>query len=148
MKSIICAIALSPVLAFGAYAQQVETDTAHTSTEQTQGEDRLAAVLIYADWCGSCKVLDPKIASVRDQHEFDGTQFIRLDYTARDDEAFFDAADEAGIGSAIRSHLGDKVKTGQLLLVDLDDGTVVGAIKKDMSETEIADTIDSAAAEA
>lgn len=97
----------------------------------------VAAVLIYADWCGSCQVLDPKVTAVREAG-VDGARFVTLDYTDRDDAAFFAAADAAGVGPAIRQQLAQKVKTGQLLLVDLEDQLVTEVVTKGKSEAEIA----------
>jgi len=117
-------------------ASQIATDT------------RLGAVLIYADWCGSCKVLDPKINTVKANNSFANTAFVTLDYTDKDDKKFYAAARKAKVAKAVRAQLGKKVKTGQLLLIDMDDKKVVGVIKKDMSEADIAKTIKAAASAA
>lgn len=90
------------------------------------------AVLVYADWCGSCKVLDPKIEKVKSMGAIPGVEFVVLDYTAKDADAFYADAKAAGVEDAIRTHLNGTIKTGQLLLVDLDDQTVRGTVKKDM----------------
>lgn len=104
-------------------------------------EAKLGAVLVYADWCGSCKVLDPKIEAVKSSQSFKNTAFITLDYTDKNADAFFKMADQAGVTKAVQDHLGDTIKTGQLLLVDMDDQKVVGVIKKDMTNADIAAAI-------
>lgn len=109
---------------------------------------RLAAVLIYADWCGSCKKLDPKIKAAKARNDFAGTSFITLDYTDRDREAVFHAADVAGVGAPIRTFFADEMTTGLLLLVDLDDQTIVGDLRKELSDAEIEAAIVNAAAAA
>lgn len=112
---------------------------------QNVGDAKLAAVLTYADWCSSCKILDPKLRTVKAETEFPGTAFVTLDYTARDGEAMFKAADAAGVGEAVRAHLADEIKTGLLLLVDVDDKKVLDVVRKNMSEAEITAAIAKAA---
>jgi thiol-disulfide isomerase/thioredoxin len=89
------------------------------------------AVLIYADWCGSCKVLDPAIKKVQGMGPIPGAEFVTLDYTDKNDDAFFAAAEDAGVEAAIRTALDGQVKTGQLLLVDLDDQIVIQKVTKE-----------------
>ena len=111
-------------------------DNVSASVEQI-ADARLAAVMVYADWCGSCKVLDPRINAIRENNQFDQTAFITLDYTSKNKEAFYAAAQAYGVDNAVKDYLGQKVKTGQLLLVDLDDKRVVSVIKKDMDDQDI-----------
>lgn len=111
-------------------------------------DTRLAAVMIHADWCSSCKKLNPKIEAAKDRNDFVGTSFITLDYTDRDQDAVFAAADAAGVGAPIRAFFADEMKTGLMLLVDLDDQTIVGDLRKELSDTEIEAAIVSAAAAA
>lgn len=105
----------------------------------------LIAVLSYASWCGSCKVLDPKVEAVRAANTLEGVEFFALDYSAKNDAAFFADADALGIGEAIRTKFAAGVKTGRLYLVDHTTGEIVSEISKDMSETEIKDAIETAA---
>jgi|GEM_PF-3471469 len=102
-----------------------------------EADTRLAAVFVYADWCGSCKVLGPKVLDAHAQGPIDGLQHFVLDYTARDDEAFFTAADSIGLGAPIRAKLQDGVKTGILLLVDVEEGKIIGDLRKTLSTEEI-----------
>ena len=107
-------------------------------------EARLVAALSYADWCGSCKTLDPKIQEARAGGDL-GAAFVTLDFTAKDTEAYFASADAAGIGEPIRAKYAEGVKTGQLLLIDVDDAEVVGVVTKEMSAAEIAASVKAAA---
>ena len=100
-------------------------------------DTKTKAVLIYADWCGSCKVLDPKVKKVQSMGTLPGLEFVTLDYTDKNAEAFYVQADAAGVGAAVKSYLDGTVKTGQLLLVDLDDQKVVGKVTKTLEPTEI-----------
>ncbi len=123
-------VMITPILAPAAMAQ--DTDIVD------EAAPKLAAVLIYADWCASCRVLDPKLEAVKAAQTFEGVEFVTLDYTARDDDAFFATAAEAGVGEAVVETLADGVKTGQVLLINRDAARVVGKITKDFSEAEIA----------
>ena len=44
---------------------------------------KMKAVLVYADWCSSCKVLDPAIMKARDLSPMPGVEFVVLDYTEK-----------------------------------------------------------------
>lgn len=98
---------------------------------------KLAAVLVYADWCGSCQVLDPTVDAVKAGGPIDGVSFVRLDYTERNDADFAAAAEAADVSEALDAFMGDTIKTGQLLLVDLDDARVIGKVSKDFDQAQI-----------
>ena len=125
-------------------AAQAQDMQMHDEMEQT----RLVAVLSYADWCGSCRILDPRIQEVRAENSFEGVEFVRLDYTERDSATYFEQAQNANVESAVRAHFGDQIRTGLLLLVDLDDGEVVSVINREYSAEDIAQTVQRYAAEA
>ena len=113
-----------------------------TPKEQT----RILAVMSYADWCGSCKALDPKVKAVRAANTFDGVEFATIDYTSRNKDAFFADAETLGVGAAMRTTFGDSVKTGRLYLIDLSTGDVISTVDKSMDEATIAQAIMDAAA--
>jgi hypothetical protein len=80
----------------------------------------LIALWMYADWCGMCKVLDPKVNQVKEGFKGRGTFF-----------AVFDQADEfAKEQSALHAkllgleHLQKEFegRTGLLILIDEHDG--------------------------
>ncbi|MEO1040387.1 MAG: thioredoxin family protein [Pseudomonadota bacterium] len=144
MRSILSAIALTAasLVAPSAFAE----DAAYAQAEAS--ETRLAVVLSYADWCGSCRVIDPKLEAIRTDNAFDGVQFVRLDYTERSDEAYFAAADAAGVGEAVRAKFDDQIKTGLVLLIDLDDASITSELRRDHTEAQMIEAIESAAAEA
>lgn len=145
MKYIFIALAAISLLACSA---EQPSKTESTNTVAVEADTRLAAVLIYADWCSSCKVLDPKIQEAKAQGHIDGVQFVQLDYTRRDAEAMFAQADALGVGDAVRAQLSAEVKTGILLLVDIDDKTVVDDLRKELSADDIRARIQSAASAA
>ena len=107
---------------------------------------RVLAVLSYADWCSSCKALDPKVKAVQAANQFDGVEFATIDYTSRNSEAFFADAETLGIGDTMRTTFGDKIKTGRLYLVNLETGEVISTVDKSMDEAAITAAISEAAA--
>ena len=104
------------------------------------------AVLIYADWCSSCKVLDPKVQAAKPAFEGKGLNFVKLDYTDKDRRNFDAQADAAGVAPAIAKALGENVKTGQLILVSADGERVLGKVNMNHTPSEIAKKFTSAIA--
>ncbi|NQY98158.1 MAG: thioredoxin family protein [Henriciella sp.] len=107
---------------------------------------RILAVLSYADWCGSCKALDPKVKAVEAAGTFSGVEFATIDYTSRNKDAFYADAETLGIGDTMRATFGDKIKTGRLYLIDLSSGEVISTVDKSMDEAAITAAISEAAA--
>tara|TARA_R110001632_G_scaffold34398_2_gene87619 strand:- start:1033 stop:1467 length:435 start_codon:yes stop_codon:yes gene_type:complete len=101
----------------------------------------VAAVLVFAEWCPSCKVLDPKVEAARTMLEDDAASFVVLDYTDRDADAFFAQADAAGVGEPVRALFADGVKTGQLLLIDVENQSVIDTITRQASIEDIRERI-------
>jgi len=113
-----------------------------TPIQATSMEIRTKAVLVYADWCGSCKVLDPKIKAVQSMENGAELEYVTLDYTNKNLKDFFSQAKASDVGSAIEAYFPDgKIKTGQLLLVDVDDQKVIGTVTKSLEASEIMETI-------
>ena len=133
--------------AFLAACGQASVPASERAAVTAPAEDaRILAVLSYADWCGSCKALDPKVRAVQAANTFDGVAFATIDYTSRSDEAFFADAETLGIGDTMRATFADKIKTGRLYLVSLDTGEVISTVDKSMDEAAIAAAISEAAA--
>ncbi len=105
---------------------------------------KTAAVLVYADWCGSCKALDPKIKEVQARGEMAGLEFVTLDYTIRDEANFYAQAKAAGVDEAVKTHLNGTIKTGHLLLVDLDDQKVLSTVTRTFEPDQIATALEAA----
>ncbi len=142
--------ALAGVLALASCGQSATKSEAAFRYKDTPVSEiaasKTAAVLIYADWCGGCKALDPKLQAVRSKKSVDGLSFVTLDYTKKDKAAFYLTANTAGVELPVRDYLDGKISTGQMLLIDLDDQKVIGKITKDMSEDEIITTFEEAVA--
>ncbi len=143
MRLFIAASAVALMAACGQAAVPASERAAVTAPAE---DTKLLAVLSYADWCGSCKALDPKVKAVQAANSFDGVEFATIDYTSRDSDAFFADAETLGVAGAMRATFPDKVKTGRLYLVNLDSGEVVGTVDKSMDEAAITTAIAEAAA--
>lgn len=105
------------------------------------------AVLIYADWCGSCKVLDPNVKRAKALGDVPGLAHVKLDYTDKNEAGFYDAANAAGVGPALKAYFAGTIKTGQLVLVDMDDQKVIGKIDKTFGPAAMVNAMKEAAAE-
>ncbi|MGB0908264.1 MAG: thioredoxin domain-containing protein [Maricaulaceae bacterium] len=143
MKTLILSAVSFAVLGLAGCSQASAPDpgtsspTAAPVVQDANMETRTKAVLVYADWCGSCKVLDPKVKKVKAAGAVSGIEYVTLDYTDKNPENFFAQAEAAGVKMAVKDYRGDKVKTGQLLLVDLDDQKVIGKVTKSLDHAEI-----------
>lgn len=115
-------------------------------SQTVMADAKVKAVLLYAKWCGSCKVLDPKIKAVQESNTFKGVSFSRIDYTDKDKENFWAQAAALGVEAPVRTTLDNNPKTGLLLLIDADDNVLVSKITKAMSGDEIAQAINEAVA--
>lgn len=72
-------------------------------------------VQVHADWCGSCKVLDPRIQALHEQLDAAGVLVVKLDYTnAETTRTANRLASALGIADAVAANNG----TGKLLVID------------------------------
>ena len=114
----------------------------HAAFDQAISEEtEVAAVMIHADWCASCRKLEPQLAAVRARAPFDDVAFLMLDYTDRNENAFFKQADDAGVGAFIRKRFAHEIATGQILLVDLDRNKFAGVLTQKMTEDEMVNAL-------
>ncbi len=111
--------------------------------EQSKAGNKPAVygVLMYADWCGSCKALDPKIAQARKEAGLDQQDilFVRWDLTneTTQHQAEMMAA-VLGLGQAYEANAG---KTGFMLLFNADTGEKLARITTKYDAKEIATII-------
>ncbi|MEO1553343.1 MAG: thioredoxin family protein [Pseudomonadota bacterium] len=142
MRIILAAITATALTACGQASVPASERAAVTAPAENT---RVLAVLSYADWCGSCKALDPKVKAVQASNSFDGVEFAIIDFTPRDADAFFADAETLGVADAMRATFAEKIKTGRLYLVNLDTGDVISSVDKSMDEAAIATAITEAA---
>lgn len=99
----------------------------------------VVGVLFYADWCGSCKVLDPKIEAVKSEFADEAILFTRVDMT--DEFTKKQSAFLASLLDLDAVYEKNAPKTGFMLLVDKESGKVLGKLTKKLSKEEIAAAI-------
>ncbi len=96
---------------------------------------KLLAVMFHADWCATCKVLEPKLNQVK--RDFQGqsvlfTQFDLTDEFTKDQSARYAAL--LGLENIYRENAN---KTGFMLLINWPSKRVLGKITKEKNPEEI-----------
>lgn len=114
-----------------------ETPGSGPNSAEQASESSLVAVEIYADWCPSCRALDPKMNAVIASGDWGGISFAKIDFTRRDRKAFFVEADALGVGEVFRDLFSRGIKTGLVLLVDVEHKRVVDVVTQADSVAEI-----------
>ena len=85
------------------------------------------AVVFTAEWCGRCKVLEPKLMPVmQSMMEDEAVQFVMLDFTNRESTAT--SEETASALDLDEIYDANKGKTGFVLLVDAGSGEILDRI--------------------
>ena len=105
-------------------------------------------VLYYADWCGSCKILEPELEAARSGADLDtdAILFVTLDLT--DATTSYQAgllANQLDLGELYTVNAG---ATGYMVLVDAETKEVISRVTKSSDATEITGIIKDAIAQA
>ncbi len=104
-----------------------------------EGDPQVIGLLMYADWCKSCKVLEPKLNDVKREFEGEGIFFTRFDMT--DDFTIEQSslyASWVGLEDIFRDNEG---RTGYMLLIDPTSKKVLAKLVKTQSTDEIRNSI-------
>ncbi len=100
---------------------------------------KVVGVLFYADWCASCKKLDPKIDAVKADFASKPVLFTRVDFTndyTKQQSDLLAAALNLGPAYAEQGR-----KTGFMLLLDAETKQPLGRLTSGQSEAELKQAI-------
>jgi hypothetical protein len=82
--------------------------------------------------------METKVKAVQAMGTMPGLEYVTLDYTDKNPNDFYAQAAAAGVEDAVRAELDGTIKTGWLLLIDVDDARVVSKVTKEDDTSEIA----------
>ena len=114
----------------------------------SQGDEQAAVVkpavygvLMYADWCGACKALDPKINQARKDANLDNQEVLFLRWDLTNETTQHQAlmmASALGLSDVYAANAG---KTGFMLLLDAESGKRLAMLTVKQDSEEIASEI-------
>ena len=128
MRHIVCALMLLGALTGSALAQTPAED-----------DPRLVAALFRSNWCGPCKILEPRYERVMSAYETAAVERVRFDSSFGRRSALAERASAEGIRRAYDSARG---ATGFVLLIDRDTQDVLARITVEYSDADIAGALD------
>lgn len=104
-------------------------------TADHENEPDLIALRIYAEWCGKCKALDPKVNEIKE--EFKGRRVLFAVFDQTDEFAREQSVLHAGLLGLdhVQKEFGGK--TGLLLLIDPVSGDIKEQITHQISVDEL-----------
>ena len=134
-RSLVPAIAIAAVAITGASIAGAGTAGVQPGSDArpsgTQGDaarsPRVIALTFYADWCGTCRVVEPRFKEALESFSDQPLLTVKLDKTDRDSKQAEYMLAALGLGELWREHAG---KTGYVLLVDAESKRVVDTITR------------------
>ena len=136
MKAFLMILALALMaLVPAVYAQNLSPDTIHEETADKENEvlsieNHARIVTFYSDSCGSCKILEPKLAQAYAILNEDVYTAVKYDFSSKATiAATRHLADETGTNDTLMAY---GAKTGFAVVLD-SEGHEVAVLKKDMS---------------
>lgn len=136
MKRLFLSLALICLLTI-AYQPQVQ---AQSPSKGDSGVE-IIAVKMYADWCGKCQEMDPKLSNVKPQFENRPILFTRFDMT----DSFRTGQSEKlasllGLQDLFQEHKG---RTGYMVLLSAKNHELLKTLGSSLSEEELKSEIES-----
>lgn len=102
-------------------------------------EPRLVAALFRSNWCGPCKILEPRYERLMQAYDTTSVEQVRFDSSFGRRRALAEQASEEGIRAVYETARG---ATGFVLLIDRDTQDVLARITVDYSEADIAGALE------
>ncbi len=98
-------------------------------------EISIIAVKMDADWCGKCKVMNPKLDALMPEFKDEPVLFVKFNMTDEftTQQAEF-LADRLNLKSLFNEHKG---QTGYVVLIDAKSGEPLKTLQSDLSENQI-----------
>ncbi len=96
---------------------------------------KLLAVMLHADWCATCKTLEPKIAKVK--QDFQGQPILFTQFDLTDDFTKDQAARYAALLGLEDLYRENANKTGFMFLIEWPSKRVLGKITKEKTPEQI-----------
>ncbi len=116
--------------------------TSHSAEEGSSDvKPAVYGVLMYADWCGSCKALDPKISQAREEANLDQQDILFVRWDLTDEVTSHQAKMMAAVLGLSDLYEANAGKTGFMLLVDADSGEKLAQLTTKHEAAEIATKI-------
>jgi thiol-disulfide isomerase/thioredoxin len=109
------------------------------AAQEIEERPRLVAALFRSSWCGSCRILEPRLDDVRPDYLDADMEFIRFDFTRGRRDALRTRAEEAGI-SRLYERLEGRV--GFMVLMDRETGQIFEVITMTYGRDEIRGAFD------
>ncbi|WP_306016779.1 thioredoxin domain-containing protein [Oceanicaulis sp. MMSF_3324] len=127
------------LLAWALLLTMPSSAAAQTDMQAEAAPPRLVAALFRSNWCGPCKILEPRYERVISEYADAPLDRVRFDSSFGRRDALADRAREAGIASAYDAASG---RTGFVLLIDRETQDVLARITARYSEDDIAGALD------
>ncbi|MCA1574111.1 MAG: hypothetical protein LC770_06140, partial [Acidobacteria bacterium] len=117
-------VLISTVLVLGISTVLVALKAQEGLKDKKVESPKVLAVLFYADWCSSCKALEPNLNKVKRDFQGQSILFTRFDLT--DDFTKDQSAQYAALLGLENYYQENAGKTGYVLLIDRQSKKVLG----------------------
>jgi len=131
------------LLLFTLLAALLSASAPASAQGSSDAEPRLVAALFRSNWCGPCKILEPRYEQVMAGYAEAPLEQVRFDSSYGRRGALAERASAEGIRSVYDATSG---ATGFVLLIDRDTQDVLARITVEYSEADIAGALDYALA--
>lgn len=133
MKHLITTLAFSILASLPAHAME-QTE----STSMDQKAPTAYVVKVHADWCGTCRALEPRIEALKQEFKGKDVEFVTFDLTSDETkEASKKLADSKGLADVFRKN----GKTGTVLVFPAKDPNQAQKLSKKDSEQNFRNAI-------